>query len=121
MRSIGAADSHLMRTVLIMVFALLATPAFAQFPPPGVYLCTLADGAKLGTWSLLVAGDYQFDAADGTSGKGQVASAGTDVEALTGPLADIHAKGTFATNDRGEAEFGFDSDRGRIGCVLPPL
>ena len=38
---------------------LLATPALAQFPPPGIYACVNVNGGQVGKLSLLVAGDYQ--------------------------------------------------------------
>lgn len=102
-----------------IAIACLTTPAFAQFPPPGIYACVTADNAALGTLTLLVAGDYDFKSTVIPSGKGQVASAGPSVNALTGPLADIHVTGSFSTNDRGEAVFIFDSDKGRLQCALP--
>jgi hypothetical protein len=64
-----------MRTLLILAVTLLATPALAQFPPPGIYQCADANGGAVGTLSLVVAGDYQFDDAAGKSMTGQVASA----------------------------------------------
>jgi len=95
-----------------------ASPALAQFPPPGIYPCTDATGHALGTLSLLVAGDYQWQAADGSSSTGQVASAATDIEALTGPLADAHWHGSFAT-DAGRTSFVFETDAGKVTCALP--
>lgn len=104
-----------MRLILLPALLLLATPALAQFPPPGVYACTDAGGASVGTISLLVAGDYQWQTPDGKSTSGQVASAGTSVEALTGPLADLHWKGEFST-DQGNTVFVFNSDGGKVTC-----
>ena len=95
---------------------LLATPALAQFPPPGIYACADASGAKLGSLSLLVAGDYQFDDAGGKSFSGQIASAASSVEALTGRLADQHWKGGFSTA-MGKTTFVFDTDTGKVTCA----
>jgi hypothetical protein len=103
-----------MRYVLALSLLLLASPALAQFPPPGIYPCTNADGAKLGTISLLVAGDYQWDA-NGVSATGQVASAGNSVEALTGPLGDQHWRGGFS-DETGETVFVFETDIGTVTC-----
>jgi hypothetical protein len=107
--------------VIAAVLSIVASPALAQFPPPGVYMCIDSAGDVFGTWNLFVAGDYEFTAKDGTSGKGQVSSAGTSVEALTGPLADIHAKGSFGTDETsGETKFALTSDKGDLRCGLPP-
>ena len=103
-----------MRLLLILPLLFAATPALAQFPPPGVYQCTDAAGAELGVLSLLVAGDYQWDAG-GTSTKGQVASAGNSVEALTGPLGDRHWRGSYA-EEMGVTTFAFDTDGGKVAC-----
>jgi hypothetical protein len=100
-----------MRTLLALPLILLATPAFAQFPPPGVYACSSA-GAPFGELTLFVAGDYSFEAADGTVGSGQVASAGTDVDALSGPLKTLGVKGAFGTDDTGRTTFRFTGDGG---------
>ena len=99
----------------VLPLLLLATPALAQFPPPGIYACVNANGGQVGSLSLLVAGDYQFDDAGGKSFTGQIASASTSVEALTGPLADQHWKGSFTTA-AGKTTFVFDSDSGKITC-----
>jgi hypothetical protein len=104
-----------MRTLLAATLMLAASPALAQFPPPGIYACTDAGGAAIGTISLLVAGDYQWQGPDGTSTTGQVASAGDSVEALTGPLADQHWKGGFET-EVGKTTFVFDTDGGKVIC-----
>lgn len=80
------------------VMALLATPALAQFPPPGVYACVASDGAPLGELTLFVAGDYSFKDAAGNSASGQVASAGTDINPLSGPLKDMGVAGGFVTD-----------------------
>jgi hypothetical protein len=105
-----------MRTALpALIVVALATPALAQFPPPGIYACTDETGAKLGTLSLLVAGDYQFDRPDGTSATGQIASASTSVEALTGPLAEQHWRGDFST-DAGVTVFVLMTDGGKVTC-----
>lgn len=114
-----AAHAGLMRTLMIAALALIATPALAQFPPPGIYACTDVSGAKLGTISLLVAGDYQWDTPDGQSATGQIASAGDSVEALTGPLAAQHWMGGFAT-EMGQTRFVFKTDAGEVKCGMPP-
>ncbi len=103
-----------MRHALALPLLLLATPALAQFPPPGIYACTDAAGTALGTLSLLVAGDYQWDA-EGASATRQVASAGDSVEALTGPLGAQHWRGGFST-ELGETTFVFDTDGGKVSC-----
>ena len=100
-----------MRPLLALPLILLATPALAQFPPPGSYACTSA-GASFGELTLFVAGDYSFKAADGTTGTGQVASAGTDVDALSGPLKSLDLKGVFGTDDTGATTFKFTGDNG---------
>ena len=105
-----------MRFAVALAAMLIATPAVAQFPPPGIYQCSDSGGALVGTLNLFVAGDYAWT---GVDGEGQVASAGTDVEALTGPLADIHLKGAFRTDEVGETQFVFESDLGRFGCEMP--
>jgi hypothetical protein len=85
-----------MRKHLIAVLlALSASPALAQFPPPGIYACTDSAAAPLGTLTLLVGGDYAFEPTAGAPGKGQVASAGTDINPLSGPLKDMKLVGTF--------------------------
>ena len=104
-----------MRLPLALALFLLATPALAQFPPPGVYRCANENGGAVGTLSLLVAGDYQFDDVAGKTSTGQVASASTSVEALTGPLGDQHWRGDFAT-DMGKTVFVFSTDTGKITC-----
>ena len=98
-----------------LTMVVFTAPALAQFPPPGIYTCFAADGSKLGALSLLVAGDYQWRAPDGSSVTGQVASASTSVEALSGPLADQHWKGEFAT-DAGKTTFVFGTDGGQVTC-----
>jgi hypothetical protein len=100
----------------LILLAAAATAALAQFPPPGAYVCTDENGAAFGTLLLLPDGDYQFTAADGTQSEGQIASSGTDVQALTGPLADIHVAGSFAT-DAGATTFSLTSDQGGISCT----
>jgi hypothetical protein len=104
-----------MRTILAVFLALAASPALAQFPPPGIYACADETGAKLGTLSLLVAGDYQWDTPDGTQATGQVASAATSIEALTGPLAEQHWRGDFST-EAGKTTFVFGTDVGKVVC-----
>lgn len=104
-----------MRALLTLLLILAASPALAQFPPPGVYACADAHGVTLGTLSLLVAGDYQWQRPDGQSGAGQIASASTDVTALTGPLADQHWRGGFSA-EAGVTTFVFDTDGGKVTC-----
>ena len=94
------------------VLALLATPALAQFPPPGVYACVAETGDNLGELSLFVAGDYSFKNVDGNSGAGQIASAGTDVNPLSGPLKDLGLTGTFSTDATGKTVFKLESADG---------
>ena len=100
-----------MRPLVVLPLLLVATPALAQFPPPGIYACTSV-GAPFGELTLFVAGDYAFKAADGTTGTGQVASAGSDVDALSGPLATLHFKGAFGTDDTGVTTFRFTGEGG---------
>lgn len=104
-----------MRPLLILTLLLATTPALAQFPPPGIYACVDATGASVGSLSLLVAGDYTFMDAAGKSSNGQVASAATSVEALTGPLANQHWRGEFAS-EAGVTTFVFDTDIGKVTC-----
>ncbi len=99
---------------LILLALLLPTPALAQFPPLGFYDCAAEDGTPLGTLSLLVAGDYQWDAG-GQSFTGQISSAGTNVEALSGPLGDKHWRGLFGDTADGTV-FVFDTDDGKVTC-----
>jgi hypothetical protein len=100
-----------MRLLLAAALITLATPALAQFPPPGVYACT-SDGAPFGELTLLVAGDYSFKAADGTTSSGQVASAGTNVDALSGPLKQLNLTGAFETDETGATAFRFTNPDG---------
>lgn len=104
-----------MRIALVAAFSLIAAPALAQFPPPGIYTCADANGAKLGALSLLTAGDYQWDTPDGKSQTGQIASASTSVTAVTGPLAGQHWTGDFATS-AGATTFTFKTDAGPVSC-----
>lgn len=99
----------------------LTAPAFAQFPPPGIYKCVDAASTDFGTLTLFAAGDYELQSTVLPSGKGQIASAGPSVNALTGPLADIHLKGSFSSTLQGEATFIFDTDKGKLQCDLPPM
>lgn len=103
--------------ITLAALALTTTPAFAQFPPPGIYQCVDMNGALFGTLTLLVAGDYDF-ASTTVGGTGQVASSGNSVNALTGPLADIELNGSLTIDDRGEATFIFSTSRGRVLCAL---
>jgi hypothetical protein len=112
------ADNLGMRSsCLVATFVLLATPALAQFPPPGVYKCVSENGANLGELTLFVAGDYSFRNVDGNSASGQVASAGTDVNPLSGPLKDMQFTGMFATDDTGKTTFRFTGADGlEVSC-----
>ncbi len=94
------------------------TPALAQFPPPGVYLCVDMNGGAFGTLSLSPAGEYDFQSADGIGGSGRLASSGSSVNAISGPLADIDLSGSFTTGARG-AEFMFSTLEGSVLCALP--
>ena len=108
-----------MRTLPIVVAALFAcsiSPALAQFPPPGVYFCTDSQGAPFGTIDLFAAGDYQLLRDTGGAGTGQIASAGSSLRALSGPLAEIRVKGVFSTDAAGDTRFTLDSDLGPIDC-----
>mgnify|MGYP003383278346 CR=1 FL=1 len=107
-----------MRTPLLAaLLALLATPAFAQFPPPGIYACVVETGENLGELTLFVAGDYSFKNVDGNSASGQVASAGNDVNPLSGPLKEMGLTGVFGTDDTGKTAFRFtDRDGLEIDC-----
>lgn len=110
-----------MQKKLIAAAIILAatTPAFAQFPPPGVYLCVDMNGASFGVLTLQVAGDYTFSSDATIGGTGQIASSGNSVNAVSGPLADIDLTGSFTTNDKGEATFTFTTMMGSILCGLP--
>jgi hypothetical protein len=95
-----------MRAILLtVVLVLSATPALAQFPPPGVYACVAETGEELGELNLFVAGDYSFKNVDGNSASGQIASAGSDVTPLSGPLKDMGLSGTFGTDEAGATVF----------------
>jgi hypothetical protein len=105
-----------MRPALAALLLLLLTaPALAQFPPPGIYSCVSESGDKLGALSLLVAGDYAWQGADGAPTTGQMASASNSVEALSGPLGEQHWKGTFST-EAGKTTFVFATDAGKVSC-----
>ena len=104
-----------MRSLLALIAIAVATPALAQFPPPGIYACADANGQKLGTLSLQVAGDYQWQTPDGKSASGQVSSAASSVRAVSGPLADQHWTGGFATT-AGKTTFAFTTDVGKVSC-----
>ena len=101
------------------MFAGLTLPALAQFPPPGIYICTDGKGGAFGTLTLFVAGDYDFASEIMPRGQGQVASSGPNVNALSGPLADIKLVGSFVTDDYGNTVFDFQTSMGAIRCALP--
>lgn len=96
----------------------LTTPALAQFPPPGVYLCVDMSGAAFGTISLAPAGDYDFKSANAIGGSGQIASSGNSVNAVSGPLADIGLSGSFNT-EGGRTSFMFTTNMGSVLCATP--
>lgn len=102
-----------MRKLLILAL-LIPSPALAQFPPTGFYDCVDADKATLGVLTLEAGGDYQWDA-NGDVSTGQITSAGTAAEALTGVLADQHWRGLFMTV-MGATKFTFDTDVGPVKC-----
>jgi len=110
-----------------LLFA-MTIPAFAQYPPPGIYRCNRND-EPLGTLVLNVAGDYQFIVAansnfdakpdDAGNGKGQLASAGTQVTPQSGPFKDIYKlAGAFETK-QGVTKFGFKGDDGSVVTCEP--
>ncbi|SEP83519.1 hypothetical protein SAMN05428969_1122 [Devosia sp. YR412] len=105
--------------ITITALALTTAPAFAQFPPPGVYQCVDMSGNAFGVLNLMVAGDYEFAAADGIGGTGQVASSGDSVTAVSGPLADIRLSGSFTTDAAGKTSFMFTTSLGSVLCALP--
>ena len=115
---------------LTLVLVAWDSRAFAQFPPPGIYHCTTASGAPLGTLSLFAAGDYQFSVAADASyaekagaagnGKGQLTSAGTSVTAQSGPLASVyHWHGSFHTNAKRRTSFSFTGADGSKAMCGP--
>lgn len=106
------ADNRAMRCLAALPLILLATPALAQFPPPGIYACTSAGGAPFGELTLFVAGDYSFTPTGGAAESGQLASAGTSVDALSGPLKVLGLKGAFGTDDAGMTTFRFTGSGG---------
>ena len=105
--------------IAALALAILTAPAAAQFPPPGVYQCVDMGGKAFGVLTLQVAGDYDFQTTVTIGGTGQVASAGNSVTAVSGPLADIDLKGSFTTDERGEASFLFTTTLGSVICALP--
>jgi hypothetical protein len=106
-----------MRMLLATLLILIATPALAQFPPPGVYLCAVETGEEIGELTLFVAGDYSFKNVDGNSASGQVASAGTDINPLSGPLRDMGWTGSFAMDESGRTVLAFASPDGlEVNC-----
>lgn len=101
-----------MRKVLIAALLIASTtPALAQFPPPGIYACTEASGASVGALTLLVGGDYAFDDGKGSKGIGQLASAGSDINPLAGPLKAMELVGTFFAEE-GSTVLQFVGPRG---------
>lgn len=106
------------RPILVLAAALMALPlpALAQFPPPGVYFCSTSQGAVFATLDLFAAGDYQLLRDNGATGTGQIASAGSSLRALSGPLAELRVKGVFSTDGEGQTRFLLDSAIGPIDC-----
>jgi hypothetical protein len=88
-----------MRTVIAALLIAASTPALAQFPPPGVYRCADDGNVFIGELTLFVAGDYSFKGTDGNSASGQLASAGTDINPLSGPFKEMGLHGSFETID----------------------
>lgn len=105
--------------ITIMALGLTIAPAFAQFPPPGIYQCVDMSGKAFGILSLQVAGDYEFLSPVTVGGTGQVASSGNSVTAVSGPLADIDLAGSFSTDANGVASFMFNSTLGSVLCAVP--
>lgn len=105
--------------ITIAALVLTTAPAFAQFPPPGVYQCVDMGGKAFGVLTLLVAGDYAFQSSVTVGGTGQVASAGNSVSAVSGPLADIDLKGSFTTDTDGAASYMFTTTLGSVLCAVP--
>jgi len=111
-----------------LILGASTTAALAQFPPPGIYRCSLADGTAIGTLSLLPAGDYQFSVAkDGSfarkpddpgNGQGQLTSAGTAIALQSGPLATVyHWQGSFSTDaHKQHTSFKFSGPAGDVAC-----
>jgi hypothetical protein len=109
------------RFTLALLPILMATPAAAQFPPPGAYACVDGAGTTLGTLLLVPSGDYAWTTPDGVTAEGQIASAANSVRALSGVLfEDYHLSGAFETDEAGDTRFVFSSDRGEIRCGPPP-
>ena len=104
---------------IVLMLLALTSPALAQFPPPGIYVCIDEHGAAFGTLSLFVAGDYDIASEVIPRGQGQVTSSGTQVTAQSGPLAEIALHGFFVTDSYGETEFTFETSLGGIRCALP--
>jgi hypothetical protein len=63
---------------------------------------------------LLVPGDYQWDA-NGQTHIGQIASSGSSVEALTGPLGEDKWHGSFVTQ-MDQTMFVFETTSGQVIC-----
>ena len=103
----------------IAILAATIAPAFAQFPPPGVYQCIDLDGEAFGILTLLVGGDYDFTSSITIGGSGQVASSGNSVNAVSGPLADIDLAGSFTLDPQGNAFFMFGTALGGVMCAIP--
>jgi hypothetical protein len=108
-----------MRIPLAILLALCATPALAQFPPPGLFACANEDGSKIGELTVFVAGDYSFKGLDGNAASGQLASAGTTVNPLSGPLKDMDLVGWFAETEDKQPWYTFENSEKtiKIRCV----
>jgi hypothetical protein len=104
--------------ITVAAVALTTAPAFAQFPPPGVYQCINLDGEDFGVLTLLVGGDYQFTSQMIPEGSGQIASSGNSVRAISGLLADIELAGSFVIDLNGNAFFMLGATVGGISCAV---
>jgi len=105
--------------ITLVTFALATAPAFAQFPPPGIYQCIDLDGEAFGILTLLVGSDYEFQSDTTVGGSGQIASSGNSVTAVSGPLADIELKGGFTPDPQGNAFFMLGTTLGGVMCAVP--
>jgi hypothetical protein len=116
-----------MRRTLIALAALVPTtsPALAQYPPPGIYACTIAPNAPVGTLVLMTLGDYQFTVDgkpdDPGNGNGQLASSGNVISPVSGPFHDVYtATGSFETDTAGVTVLTFTRADGSVmTCAVP--
>lgn len=105
--------------LIVTAFFVLTLPSLAQFPPPGIYVCSDGSGNPFSMLSLFVAGDYDFVSEIIPRGQGQLVSSGSSVNAPNGPLADIDRVGSCITDDYGDTVFDFQTSMGTIKCALP--